>query len=158
MADPFAKVVQGVADGTPLPVGLADGAGGEVPQPGNSLYSAVLINNTQITANYQSTSLASYLAKGVLVFADITALVGTSPSLSLSVTAVDPAESANFFDFIVASGLGVQSAHMMVYPGISESSGVRTSQALSNNFRIRVTVAGSPFTSANLYLSYILLY
>jgi hypothetical protein len=83
--------------------------------------------------------------KGVVLYLDVTAVSGSSPTLDVKVAGKDPA-SGDYFDIagaVFAQKTGVSAASLTIYPGIAETANVSVSFVMPMTYRVIGTVGGS---------------
>ena len=98
-------------------------------------------------------------AKGVLLFLDVTAVSGTSPTLDVKLQAKDPVTNS-YVDIPGAAfsqKTGVSTDSLTVYPGVAETANRSVSDVIPLTWRAVATVGGSvtPTATASLGVAYI---
>ena len=94
--------------------------------------------------------------RGVQVVVDITAISGTSPTLTVKVQGKDKA-SGKYYDLLASAALNATGTTLLtVYPGAPVTANVSASQALPAVWRVVSTVGGtSPSVTATVGASVI---
>lgn len=106
--------------------------------------SGTVRTSSSASATYTGSDLTNYNARGVLVFTNITQLPGSaSTTWATKVQAKDPVGGGYI---VIASGPARSAsglAALMVYPGISESSGAlsKVNSAVPRDFRVLVSLS-----------------
>ena len=96
-------------------------------------------------ANANSDDQTNYISKGVRLYLDITARVGTNPTANFKVQ-VKSSLTGNYHDLAGASfaqKIAVGTDELIIYPGIGETANRAVSDVLSREWRIVFTVGGT---------------
>lgn len=82
-------------------------------------------------------------ARGVLVCVNITALTGTTPTLTVIIEGKDP-ESGVYFTILSSAALNANGMTcLQVYPGATVAANLSLSQCMPITWRIRTVIAGT---------------
>lgn len=89
--------------------------------------------------------------KGINVYINITAITGTTPTLTVTVQGKDPA-SGQYFNILTSAALNATGfTRLIIYPGITVAANAADSDVLPDTFRITYTVGGTgPSVSATI--------
>lgn len=103
--------------------------------------------NTPLTLTLASSTNSADLqnpnCRGVVVFVDLTAGSGTSPTLTVTIQGKDPA-SGKYYTLLASSALAVTSStQLTVYPGVTASANVSASMVVPSQWRISTAIGGS---------------
>lgn len=94
-------------------------------------------------AGGQSADQVNLNGRGVKVVIDITALAGTTPTLTVTIQGKDPV-SGKYFTILVSAALAaVATTVLTVYPGIVAAANVAANDALPRDWRISYAIGGS---------------
>lgn len=95
--------------------------------------------------------------RGVQIGVDITAITGTSPTLTVIVEGLDDA-SGKYYTLLSSAALTATGTTLLtVYPGVTAAANGAASQALPKTWRIRYTIGGTgPAVTATVGASLIL--
>lgn len=114
------------------------------------MFSKPNIQNAQATINLVAASANQTgpvqdgsFGRGLLVFVNVSALAGTTPSLTVTIKGVDPVSGATYTILasaaITTTGLTV----LRVYPGLTAAANLTASDVIPPNFQISATIAGT---------------
>jgi len=105
----------------------------------------VLFSSAARTATANGADTKNDYAKGVVLFLDITAASGTSPTLAVKLQSKDDLSGAYVdvpgVSFATKTGTG--SSSLTLYPGIAETANISVSGILSRDFRAVATIGGT---------------
>lgn len=106
-------------------------------------YAYRLAPSAAITADGQTNDQLNAKGRGVVILANITALAGTSPTITFIVEGKDPV-SGNYYTILTSAALAVTGlTALTVYPGATAAANVTVSLPLARTFRVRWTVGGT---------------
>lgn len=95
------------------------------------------------SASGNSNTLDNQFCRGVTVVVDITAITGTSPTLTVIIEGYD-STSGKFYTLLSSAALSaVGTTALTVYPGIAASANVAASAILPEFWRVRYTIGGT---------------
>lgn len=81
--------------------------------------------------------------RGVQIGVNITALTGTSPTMTVIIEGLDAA-SGTYYTLLSSAALAATGFTLLtVYPGVTVAANAAASQALPNTWRIRYVIAGT---------------
>lgn len=81
--------------------------------------------------------------RGLLCFIDITAISGTTPSLTVTVQGKDPV-SGKYYTLLASAALNATGTTVLrIYPGLTAAANLTASDILPTDFRIIYVVAGT---------------
>lgn len=105
-----------------------------------------------ISANGNSANFNNNGGRGVKVVVDITALAGTSPTLTVIIEYKDPA-SGKFITLLSSAALAaVATTELTVYPGAVVTANVSANNSLPKTWRVRWVIGGTagPIVTASI--------
>lgn len=90
-----------------------------------------------------TTNTTNANARGVMVVIDITAITGTTPTLTVVVQGFDPL-SGKYFTLLASAALNaVATTLLTIYPGAAATANVSANLPLPKTWRISWTIAGT---------------
>ena len=102
-----------------------------------------LVSLVNATANINSKNITNGLYRGVTVYVNISAISGTSPTLTVALQGYDPV-SQNYVTLLESAALAAVGISLLqIYPGIAVTANETASMALPNAWRIAVTLGGT---------------
>lgn len=141
-----AALADGVANPTTTTVGAAgllfNGTTFDRQRANNSL--SVEASSAK-TATGSGTAQVNYNAKGVILYINVSAASGTTPTLVVNVQAQDPVTS-NWITIpgaSTASLTGITAVQLAVYPGVTVAANTAVSYPLPRNWRVSWTIGGT---------------
>ena len=107
------------------------------------------------TANTNSATMVNGSFRGVTVFVNLTALTGTSPTVTVALEAYDKV-SGNFVTLLESAALAATGMSMLqLYPGIAVTANESANAVLPNQWRISVTLGGTtPAVTGSISANY----
>ncbi|HQT59684.1 MULTISPECIES: hypothetical protein [unclassified Acidiphilium] len=103
------------------------------------------------SANATSTTFTNPNYRGVRVGIDVTAISGTSPSLTISIVGVDPVTGSTFTLLQSAAISATGYSTLLVYPGITATANETVDNVLPFNWQITAAIGGaSPSVTAKI--------
>lgn len=89
--------------------------------------------------------------RGILVYIDITAISGTSPTLTVNLEGKDEF-SGKYYTFLQSAALtAVGVTVLRVYPGLTAAANLTANDVLPGMYRVRTTIGGtSPSVTATI--------
>lgn len=106
---------------------------------------------TAASANATSTTITNPNYRGVRVGIDVTAISGTSPSLTVSIVGVDPVTGSTFTLLQSAAISATGYSTLLVYPGITATANETADNVLPFNWQITAAIGGaSPSVTASI--------
>jgi hypothetical protein len=94
-------------------------------------------------AGAQSADQVNLNGRGVKVVIDITALAGTTPTLTVTIQGKDPV-SGKYFTILASAALAaVATTVLTVYPGLVAAANVAANDVLPRDWRISYAIGGS---------------
>lgn len=114
-----------------------------------------LVTLNAATANTNSATMVNGFFRGLSVFVNLTALTGTSPTVTVSLEAYDPV-SKEFVALLTSAALAATGVSMLqLYPGIAVTANESASAVLPNQWRIAVTLGGTtPAVTGSISANY----
>lgn len=98
---------------------------------------------TAASANGNSADLDNRFYRGVQLAVNISAISGTSATLTVIVEGYDPA-SASYYTLLTSAGLTATGLTVLtIYPGVTVAANVAVSNALARTWRVRYTITGT---------------
>lgn len=123
-----------VTDTEPLPVTDLGTKNGEV---------TLVTLAAQGVGTVSSADQTNVGSRGVTVIVDITAITGTTPTLTVVIEGKDPA-SGKYFTLLSSAALNaVATTVLSVYPGLTASANVAANAALPKTWRVRTVTGGT---------------
>lgn len=115
-----------------------------------------LVTLAASAASGNSGDLTNLDARGLHLGINITALTGTTPTLTVIIEGKDTA-SGQYYTLLTSTALAAVAFTLLsVYPGITASANIAASQVLPRTYRIRYTIAGTtPAVTATIGASVI---
>src|SRR5689334_18301024 len=102
-----------------------------------------LITHAAASAGVSSPDQVNAGAAGLKVVVDITALGGTSPTLTVIIEGKDTA-SGKYFTILSSTALAaVATTVLTVYPGVAASANVAANDVLPRTWRVRTVIGGT---------------
>ena len=106
---------------------------------------------TAASANATSATITNPNFRGVRVGINVTAISGTSPSLTVSIVGVDPVTGSTFTLLQSAAISATGYSTLLVYPGITATSNEKADDVLPFNWQITAAIGGaSPSVTASI--------
>lgn len=123
-------------------------------------HAAEVIASGAINATGNSADMTNENARGALVIVDISAVSGTSPTLTVKLQAKDPI-SGHYADIPGATTTALNATGttlLVVYPGAAVTANSSVSQPLPRTWRVAYTLGGSasPTVTASVSVQYVL--
>lgn len=110
---------------------------------GNTVGQAVVTALAAAGAGANGADLVNTNARGLKLVIDITALAGTSPTLTVTIQGKDPV-SGKYFTILASAALAaVATTVLTVYPGLTAAANVVANDVLPRDFRVIYAVGGS---------------
>jgi hypothetical protein len=115
-----------------------------------------VITHTAASTGVTGTVLDTHQCKGALVFINVTAITGTSPTLTVTLKGLDKTSNAAYTILasaaINATGLTV----LRVYPGLTAAANAVANDVMANMARIDTAIGGTtPAVTATISMSLI---
>ena len=107
----------------------------------NDLGAIVTLTGASTAGN--SAKLSSGQTRGVKVVVDITAITGTSPTLTVAVDGYDSA-SGQYYQMLISTALSATGlTELTVYPGVTATANVAASDHLPQYWHVSYTIGGT---------------
>ena len=102
-------------------------------------------SSSALGATAATTPVASHGARGIIIYMEITAVSGTSPTLDSKVQGYDALGDVwhDITGAVFAQKTGAGSDYLTIYPGIGETSNEAVSDVIPATIRIHNTIGGS---------------
>ena len=102
-------------------------------------------SSAALGATAASTPVASHGARGIIIYMEITAVSGTSPTLDSKVQAYDALGDVwhDITGAVFAQKSGTGSDYLTIYPGIGETTNEAVSDVVPALIRVHNTIGGS---------------
>lgn len=98
--------------------------------------------------------VSSGFGRGILIFVNITAIAGTSPTLTVTLQGKDPV-SGVYYTILASSALTATGMTVMkVYPGLTAAANTVANDRIPPDFNIKAVVGGSGALSVTATISY----
>ena len=114
------------------------------------MFSKPNIQNAQATINLVASGASQTgpvqdgsFGRGLLVFVNVTALAGTTPSLTVTIKGVDPVSGATYTILTSAAITATGFTVLKVYPTLPAAANLTAQDVLPPNFQITATVNGT---------------
>lgn len=144
--------VQGVANGTPVPMGASDGTDIQTLR-GN--LDVTVLSSAARTATLQSSDQTNYNGRGLHLVIDVTAASAT-PSVVFTIQGKD-AVSGKYYTVLASSAItGTGTTVLKVYPGITAAANASASDLLPRVWRVDATHADTDSITYSVGASVIL--
>lgn len=105
--------------------------------------SAALLTYAAASAGTNSADQVNQSARGVKVVVDITAITGTTPTLTVTIRGKDPV-SGKYFTLLASAALNaVATTVLTVYPGATASANVTANDNLPKTWRVEAVIGGT---------------
>lgn len=126
------------------------------PRPAN-VDTAALVTLTSATAGGNSADQTNANGRGLQLGINITAITGTSPTLTVTVQGKDPA-SGQYYTLLQSAALTAAAFTLLtIYPGAPSTANVSTPQVLPRTWRVLYAIGGTtPSVSATVSASVII--
>ena len=104
-----------------------------------------IVSSAALGATAASTPVASHGARGIIIYMEITAVSGTSPTLDSKVQAYDALGDVwhDITGAAFAQKSGTGSDYLTIYPGIGETGNEAVSDVIPALIRVYNTIGGS---------------
>lgn len=91
---------------------------------------------------------------GLLVFVDITAITGTTPTLTVTIEGKDKV-SGKYYTILASAALNATGTTVLrVFPGLTAAANLTVNDTLPPDFRVRTTIGGTtPAVTATISLA-----
>jgi hypothetical protein len=110
---------------------------------GNRELGALLTLAAQGAGTVTSPAQSNQQAAGIKVIIDITAITGTSPTLTVTIEGRDPVSGKTYPILVSAALNAVATTVLTIFPGIAVTANVSASDHLPLNFDVKAVVAGT---------------
>lgn len=99
---------------------------------------------------------SNHNARGLHLVIDITAIAGTSPTLTCTIQGYDPI-SGKYYDILASTALNATGTTVLkVYPGLTAAANAAANDVLPRNWRLKVVAGGtSPTATATVAANYV---
>jgi hypothetical protein len=135
-----------------------DGAGNVFPsgQAGNLPTGALLTLTAQGLGTVNGSDQSNAARRGLHLVVDITAISGTSPTLTVTVEGKDPV-SGKYYTILASAALNaVATTVLKVYPGLTAAANTVANDVLPGAWRVKAVVGGTgPSVTATIAASVI---
>ena len=104
-----------------------------------------ILSSTALGATAATTPVASHGARGIIIYIEITAVSGTSPTLDSKLQGYDALGDVwhDITGAVFAQKTGAGSDYLTIYPGIGETSNEAVSDVIPAIIRVHNTIGGS---------------
>lgn len=127
-----------------------NGAGWDRLRVNMSNISLATLTAQGAAANQPSADQLNPSGRGVKVVVDITAISGTTPTLTVTIQGKDPV-SGKYFTLLASAALNATGTTVLtVYPGLTASANAVASDVLPRDWRIIWTAGGTPVITATI--------
>lgn len=114
-----------------------------------------LITHTAAAAGVNGADQVNYNARGLHLTIDITAITGTTPTLTVTIQGKDSA-SGKYYTLLASAALNATGTTVLkVYPGITAAANVSVSDILPRNWRVITAIGGTAAVTATIAASVI---
>lgn len=104
---------------------------------------SAIIQHSAAAAGVNGPDLDGGYGKGLLLFIDITAITGTSPTLTVTIQGKDPV-SGKYYTILASAALAaVATTVLKVYPGLTAAANSVANDVLPPDFRIITSIGGT---------------
>lgn len=102
-----------------------------------------LITHTAASAGTNGTDQTNYGARGLKVIVDITAITGTTPTLTVTIQGKDPT-SGKYYTLLASAALSTVSTTVLtVYPALTAAANVTANDVLPKTWRVITAIGGT---------------
>lgn len=134
-----------------------DSAGNVFPvgQAGN-LPTGALITHTAASAGSNGSDQTNAARRGLHLVIDITAITGTTPTLTVTIEGKDPV-SGKYYTLLASAALNATGTTVLkVYPGLTAAANTVVNDVLPGTWRVRTAIGGTtPAVTATIAASVI---
>ena len=104
-----------------------------------------IVSSAALGTTAASTPVASHGARGIIIYMEITAVSGTSPTLDSKVQAYDALGDVwhDITGAVFAQKTAASSDYLTIYPGIGETANEAVSDVVPALIRVHNTIGGS---------------
>ena len=104
-----------------------------------------ILSSTALGATAATTPVASHGARGIIIYMEITAVSGTSPTLDAKLQGYDALGDVwhDITGAVFAQKTGAGSDYLTIYPGIGETTNEAVSDVIPAIIRVHNTIGGS---------------
>jgi hypothetical protein len=119
-----------------------------------NLTAAQIVALSAASASGNSPDLSNRFGSGVQITVDITALTGTTPTLTVNIQTKDPI-SGKYVTLLSSAALSATGTTLLtIYPGLTNAANTVASQVLPRDWRVSYTIAGTtPAVTATIAAS-----
>ena len=102
-------------------------------------------SSSALGATAATTRVSSHGARGIIIYMEVTAVSGTSPTLDSKVQGYDALGDVwhDITGAVYAQKTGTGSDYLTIYPGIGETSNEAVSDVIPQHIRVYNTIGGS---------------
>ena len=104
-----------------------------------------IVSSAALGTTTASTPVASHGARGIIIYMEVTAVSGTSPTLDSKVQGYDALGDVwhDITGAVFAQKTGAGSDYLTIYPGIGETANEAVSDVIPALIRVHSTIGGS---------------
>ena len=104
---------------------------------------AALITHNAASAGVNGADQANYTARGVKLVIDVTAISGTTPTLTVTIQGKDAA-SGKYYTILASAALAATGTTVLtVFPGLTASANVTANDVLPKTWRVISAIGGT---------------
>lgn len=127
--------------GTIVPIQVD--ASGALKSAAANVDAGTLVTHSAAAAGVNGADQTNAVGRGVHVVVDITAITGTSPTLTVTIEGKDAA-SGKYYTLLASAALAaVGTTLLTVYPGVTAAANASASQVLPRTWRVRTAIGGT---------------
>jgi len=102
-----------------------------------------VLSLTNAAVDGQSANLSNPIGRGAKIVVDITAISGTTPSLTVIVEGLDPV-SGKYYTILQSAALtAIGTTVLPIFPGLAAVANVSVNDVLPNSWRVRYDIEGT---------------
>ena len=117
--------------------------GQSLPRPGANLDNITFHNLVAANTSANGSDQSNVFARGITVIVDITAITGTTPTLTVTIEGKDPV-SGKYYTLLASTALNaVGTTALRIYPGLAVAANSAANLPLPKTYRVRTTIGGT---------------
>lgn len=103
-----------------------------------------VITHTAASAGVTGGLLDTHQAKGCLIYINVTAITGTTPTLTVTLKGIDPAGQSNTYTVLASTALNATGLTVLkVYPGLTAAANTVANDVMPAISRIDTAIGGT---------------
>lgn len=115
-----------------------------------------VLTHTAASAGSNSGDLDGAYGKGLMVFVNVTAITGTTPTLTVTIEGKDVV-SGQYYTILASAALNATGLVVLkVYPGLTAAANLTANDIIPGTYRIRTTIGGTTPAVTSTISAYVL--